>query len=117
MLSGPSGSSSHFGAFAMIPGEASGRMSVKAKAPALPAEAPAAGPSLSKTTTERPRACAAMAADSPTTPAPMTTTSGESGAFIMTSVGCCEELLQVGILGRVEQLLRRRDLRQDTLVE
>ena len=77
--SGPRGSSSQRGAFRMIPGEASGRMSVKAKAPAFPAEAPAAGPSRSITVTESPRPCAISAADSPTTPAPMTTTFIPSG--------------------------------------
>ena len=54
--SGPSGSSSHFGALRRIPGEASGRISVKAKAPALPADAPAAGPIRSSTVTASPRA-------------------------------------------------------------
>jgi hypothetical protein len=49
---------------------------VKANAPALPAEAPAAGPSRSSTVTDRPLATAAIAAERPTTPAPITMTSG-----------------------------------------
>ena len=40
---GPSGSMIHLGAFLRIPGDASGRISLKAKAPALPADALAAG--------------------------------------------------------------------------
>src|SRR5215510_4103202 len=72
---GPSGSMIHLGAFLRIRGEASGKISLKAKAPALPADAPAAGASRSNTTTDSRRACAAIAAESPITPAPMTITS------------------------------------------
>ena len=41
-----------------------------------PAEAPAAGPSRSSTVTCKPRACKASAEERPTTPAPITITSG-----------------------------------------
>lgn len=72
---GPSGSMIHLGAFLRIPGDAGGRISLKAKAPALPADALAAGASRSNTTTDSRRACAAIAAESPMTPAPITITS------------------------------------------
>lgn len=51
MLSGPSGSNSHFGACRMIPGVASGMMSEKAKAPAFPRDAPDATPARSNSVT------------------------------------------------------------------
>ena len=76
---GPSGSSSHFGAEKSVSGEASGSMPQKAKALALPADAPAAGPVRSMTRTPRPRAMAAWAMESPITPAPITTRSVREG--------------------------------------
>ena len=49
----------------------------------LPAEAPAAGPSRSMTVTLKPRICAAMATERPTTPAPMTTISDRAMSLIV----------------------------------
>src|SRR3990167_5148918 len=88
-----------------MPGEARGRISVKAKAPALPAEAPAAGPSRSITVTESPRAWAASAAESPTTPAPMTITPAISSGRVFQRL----RLLGPIRIPRIEQRQLRLD--------
>ncbi len=75
IVSGPSGSSSQRGALRRIPGEASGRMSENASAPALPRLAPDATPSRSISTTSRPSCCRRSAIATPTMPAPITSTS------------------------------------------
>ena len=78
--SGPSGSSSQRGALRRMPGEASGMMSVKAKAPALPRLASAATPVRSITVTWRPSCCRRNAMAMPTLPAPITSTSQAKSA-------------------------------------
>src|SRR5690606_21451974 len=98
-----------------MPGEASGRMSVKAKAPAVPAEAPAAGPSRSRTATACPRACAASATDRPMTPAPTTITCLAIPDPV--SVRGRQELPQLRILRCPEQFFGRGDLRHHALVK
>ena len=78
IASGPSGSRSQRGAWRRMPGEASGRMSENASAPALPRLACAATPSRSISSTSWPSGCRRNAIETPTMPAPITSTSHAS---------------------------------------